>query len=99
MAYEHALVVDVGSSSTKFGYSGEDVPSWVIPTAVDRSKFGKGTESVENATFNPHKEDDEKVTAAKAAAAKADAEALHARHAAEMAADDPAGKAADAAAD
>ncbi len=62
MAHEHTLVVDVGSSSTKFGYSGEDVPSWVIPTAVDHSKFARGNESVENVTFNPHKEDDEKAT-------------------------------------
>ena len=59
MTNESVLVVDVGSSSTKFGYSGEDVPGWVIPTAVDRSKFGRSVE-VENATFNPHKEEEDK---------------------------------------
>lgn len=34
MAEDAVLVVDVGSSSLKAGYSGEDIPSYVFPSTV-----------------------------------------------------------------
>jgi len=32
MAEENIIVVDVGSSSVKAGFSGEDIPSYVFPS-------------------------------------------------------------------
>jgi actin-related protein len=40
MADEHIFVVDIGSSSVKAGYSGEDVPSYVFPSTTS-SKYDK----------------------------------------------------------
>jgi actin-related protein len=34
MAEESILVVDVGSSSVKVGFSGEDIPSYVFPSTI-----------------------------------------------------------------
>lgn len=53
---EASLIVDIGSSSTKIGFTGDDIPNWVIPTAVDRSKNGKDADAVENVGFNPAKD-------------------------------------------
>lgn len=53
---EASLIVDIGSSSTKIGFTGDDVPSWVIPTAVDRGKGSKDAEAMENVGFNPTKD-------------------------------------------
>ncbi len=53
---EASLIVDIGSSSTKIGFTGDDIPNWVIPTAVDRSKGNKDIESIENVGFNPTKD-------------------------------------------
>jgi actin len=54
---EASLIVDIGSSSTKIGYTGDDIPSWVIPTSVERPKAGgKDAEAVENVAFNPDKD-------------------------------------------
>jgi hypothetical protein len=38
MSEESILVVDIGSSSVKAGYSGEDMPSYVFPAAFGKSK-------------------------------------------------------------
>ena len=43
---EPILVVDIGSSSVKAGYSGEDVPSYVFPSTVGKAN-GKGIEVIE----------------------------------------------------
>ena len=40
---EPILVVDVGSSSVKAGFSGEDVPSYVFPATVGKATV-KGME-------------------------------------------------------
>lgn len=53
---EASLIVDIGSSSTKIGFTGDDVPSWVIPTSVDRGKGDKDANAVENVGFNPSKD-------------------------------------------
>ena len=47
------LVADFGSSSVKLGYSGEDTPSYVFPSALPTGSghsFGKGVESVEQSS-------------------------------------------------
>jgi actin-related protein len=37
MADEPILVVDIGSSSVKAGFSGEDVPSYIFPSTTTKS--------------------------------------------------------------
>ncbi len=53
---EASLVVDIGSSSTKVGFSGEDHPSWVFPTTTQSSLVSKYQESLEHCTFDPSAE-------------------------------------------
>lgn len=43
---EPIFIVDIGSSSVKAGYSGEDTPSYIIPTVT--STYPKYTESIES---------------------------------------------------
>ena len=42
MADEHVIVVDMGTSSVKVGYSGDDVPNSVFPSSVQ--KWGPGVD-------------------------------------------------------
>jgi len=44
MSEESILVVDIGSSSVKAGYSGEDVPSYVFPSTLMRNSQQKYAE-------------------------------------------------------
>jgi actin-related protein len=44
MMDEAILVVDIGSSSVKAGYSGEDVPSFVFPSTLARGAVGSNLE-------------------------------------------------------
>lgn len=39
MSEEHVFVTDIGSSSVKAGYSGEDIPSFVFPSTVTLSNI------------------------------------------------------------
>ena len=48
---ESSLVVDIGSSSTKVGWSGEDVPQCVFPTVADAT-YARFTEAVEAPLYN-----------------------------------------------
>jgi len=48
---ESTLVVDIGSSSTKVGWSGEDLPTSVFPTVMEKT-YAKHTESVEAPNYN-----------------------------------------------
>eukprot|EP00605_Chrysophyceae_sp_TOSAG23-4_P002830 GSChrysophyteH1.ASY1.ANO1.3115.1 assembled CDS len=48
---ESSLVVDIGSSSTKVGWSGEDLPSSVLPS-VSHKDYAKYTTSVESPHYN-----------------------------------------------
>lgn len=36
MADESVFIVDIGSSSVKAGFSGEDIPSYVFPSAMTK---------------------------------------------------------------
>lgn len=36
MIDESVFIVDIGSSSAKLGYSGEDVPSYVLPSVTSK---------------------------------------------------------------
>ena len=44
MAEESILVVDIGSSSVKAGYSGEDIPSYVFPSTSSNKGYSSTTE-------------------------------------------------------
>ena len=44
MSEESILVVDIGSSSVKAGFSGEDVPSYVFPSTLARNSQQKHAE-------------------------------------------------------
>eukprot|EP01039_Chlorochromonas_danica_P002140 gene2140-2334_t len=50
MSEEYVFVVDVGSSSVKAGYSGEDSPSFVFPSTM--SKAPRTVESLEETVFD-----------------------------------------------
>lgn len=45
-AEEPVLIVDIGSSSAKIGYNGEDVPSYIFPSVINKT-YPKNIESVE----------------------------------------------------
>lgn len=44
MSEESILVLDIGSSSVKAGFSGEDVPSYVFPSTLARNSQQKHAE-------------------------------------------------------
>lgn len=48
---ESSLVVDIGSSSSKAGWSGEDQPAVVIPTVAEKG-YARHTEAVEAPMYN-----------------------------------------------
>ncbi len=48
---ESSLVVDIGSSSTKVGWSGEDIPNSVFPTVSDKG-YPHHTEAIEAPLYN-----------------------------------------------
>lgn len=56
----NSFVVDIGSSCTKVGYSGENLPMSVFPTAPSTEISSPGTEGVENPLFNPNNENYDK---------------------------------------
>lgn len=37
MAEEDVFIVDIGSTNTKAGFSGEDVPCYILPSKVPKS--------------------------------------------------------------
>ncbi|RYH32312.1 hypothetical protein EON65_00840 [archaeon] len=49
MSEEHVFILDIGSSSVKGGYSGEDSPSYVFPSTLT-----KAPRTVEVCLFQMH---------------------------------------------
>lgn len=44
MSEESIFIADIGSSSVKAGYSGEDIPSYVFPSTISKSLNHKNIE-------------------------------------------------------
>jgi actin-related protein len=52
--FESTFVVDVGSSSVKAGFSGEDIPSCVFPSSIASARYPKTIESLEPVNSDSH---------------------------------------------